>query len=69
METPFRVGLLVTNTGFRRDAVFAATQEQNRSFLRLRDFNDLKRWLEGRLLKRKTGESYQSALNWLRRSD
>jgi predicted Mrr-cat superfamily restriction endonuclease len=44
--TPFGAGLLVTNTGFTKDAVWAAMQEQNRPFLRLRDFNDLKRWLE-----------------------
>jgi hypothetical protein len=40
--------LLVTNTSFTKDAVWAATQERNASFLRLRDFNDLKRWLEDR---------------------
>lgn len=43
---PFRLGLLVTNTGFTRDAVWAAAQERNRHFLRLRDFDDLKRWLQ-----------------------
>ena len=44
--TPFGMGLLVTNTGFTKDAVWAATQEHNANFIRLRDFNDLKRWLE-----------------------
>ena len=47
-DSYFGVGLLVTNTVFTRDAVWAAMQEQNRRFLRLRDFTDLKRWLEGR---------------------
>ncbi len=44
----FGVGLLVTNTGFTRDAIWTAQKEQNKHFLRLRDFTDLKRWLEGR---------------------
>jgi transcriptional regulator with XRE-family HTH domain len=44
----FGVGLLVTNTAFTKDAVWTAAQERNRYFLRLRDFTDLKRWLEGR---------------------
>jgi transcriptional regulator with XRE-family HTH domain len=42
---PFRLGMLVTNTSFTKDAVWVAAQERNRHFLRLRDFNDLKRWL------------------------
>ena len=46
-DSPFRIGLLVTNTGFTRDALWAATLEQNQSFLRLRGFEDLKRWLQG----------------------
>jgi hypothetical protein len=45
----FHIGLLVTNTGFTQDAVWTAQQERNAHFLRLRDFTDLKRWLEGRL--------------------
>ena len=31
-----------------RDAVWTAKQERNARFLRLRDFTDLKRWLEDR---------------------
>ena len=47
--TSFGVGLLATNTSFTKDAVWAASQERNAAFLRLRDFEDLKRWLEERL--------------------
>jgi hypothetical protein len=47
-DSYFGVGLLVTNTSFTRDAVWTAQQERNARFLRLRDFTDLKRWLEGR---------------------
>jgi transcriptional regulator with XRE-family HTH domain len=47
-DSYFGVGLLVTNTTFTRDAVWAAQQERNARFLRLRDFTDLKRWLEDR---------------------
>jgi hypothetical protein len=43
---PFRLGMLVTNTAFTRDAVWSAAQERNRDFIRLRDFTDLKRWLQ-----------------------
>jgi hypothetical protein len=43
----FSLGLLVTNTTFTRDALWVAEQNENRSFLRLRDFDDLKRWLQG----------------------
>lgn len=46
-DSVFRVGLLVTNTGFTRDAIWKARREGNAQFLRLRDFHDLKRWLEG----------------------
>jgi transcriptional regulator with XRE-family HTH domain len=42
----FRLGLLVTNTEFTKDALWVAGLEQHRSFLRLRDFNDLKRWIQ-----------------------
>jgi hypothetical protein len=41
----FRLGLLVTNTGFTKDALWAAVQGDNRFFARLRGFEDLKRWL------------------------
>ena len=47
-DSYFGVGLLVTNTSFTHDAVWTAQQERNARFLRLRDFPDLKRWLEGR---------------------
>lgn len=44
-ESPFRVGLLVTNTAFTKDARWLAEQANNRALLRLRDFDDLRRWL------------------------
>lgn len=43
----FHLGLLVTNTFFTRNAVWAAKEAANPAFLKLRDFNDLKRWLQG----------------------
>jgi hypothetical protein len=43
----FNLGLLVTNTGFTSHARWLAMQDVNRSFLRLRDFDDLKKWLKG----------------------
>lgn len=46
-DSPFRIGLMVTNTNFSRDARWLADQVNNRAFLRLRDFEDLKRWLQG----------------------
>ncbi len=46
-DSPFRVGLMVTNTSFTRDARWLADQASNKAFLRLRDFEDLKRWLRG----------------------
>ena len=42
----FGVGLLATNTAFTKDAIWTAEQERNARFLRLRDFTDLKRWLQ-----------------------
>jgi transcriptional regulator with XRE-family HTH domain len=45
-DSYFGVGLLVTNTRFTHDAVWTAQQERNARFLRLRDFTDLKRWLQ-----------------------
>jgi hypothetical protein len=45
-DTYFGIGLLVTNTSFTHDAVWTAQQDRNARFLRLRDFADLKRWLE-----------------------
>jgi predicted Mrr-cat superfamily restriction endonuclease len=45
-DSPFRVGVMVTNTTFSHDAKWLADQMGNRSFLRLRDFEDLKRWLK-----------------------
>jgi len=47
-NSSFKFGLLVTNTAFTRDAMWVAGLEVNRPFLRLRDFFDLKRWLEDR---------------------
>jgi len=46
-DSPFRVGLLVTNTTFSKDARWLGDQVGNKAFLRLRDFEDLKRWLRG----------------------
>lgn len=46
-ESPFRIGLMVTNTSFSHDARWLADQVNNRAFLRLRDFDELKRWLHG----------------------
>ena len=42
----FSLGLLVTNTTFTADATWTAAQDNNRFFARLRDIDDLKRWLE-----------------------
>lgn len=46
-DSPFRIGLIVTNTSFSQDARWLADQVNNRAFLRLRDFEDLKRWVRG----------------------
>ena len=54
-NSQFRLGLLVTNTDFTRDARWLADQERNRAFLRLRSFEDLKRWLE---------DNYASESEW-----
>jgi hypothetical protein len=43
----FGLGLLVTNTAFTRDAIWAAQKSGNEAFVRLRDFEDLRRWLQG----------------------
>jgi hypothetical protein len=45
-DTVFRAGLLVTNTRFTKDAIWKAQKDGNVHFLRLRDFSDLKRWLQ-----------------------
>ena len=37
--------MLVTNTGFSADARWLAELPENKSFLRLRDFADLQKWL------------------------
>jgi hypothetical protein len=42
----FRLGLLVTNTSFTKDAIWVASEDRNKNFLLLRDFEDLKRWLQ-----------------------
>ena len=44
--TDIGLGMLVTNTSFTKDALWRAAQEGSRAFLRLRDFLDLKRWLQ-----------------------
>ena len=46
-DSPFRIGLMVTNTTFSHDARWLAEQVNNKAFLKLRDFEDLKRWLQG----------------------
>jgi len=43
--TAFNLGLIVTNTTFSPDARWLARQGSNASFLRLRDFDDLSRWI------------------------
>jgi transcriptional regulator with XRE-family HTH domain len=45
-DSYFGVGLLATNTAFTKDAIWKAQQDRNARFLRLRDFTDLKRWLQ-----------------------
>jgi len=45
-DSVFRAGLLVTNTSFTNDAIWKAHKDGNAHFLRLRDFIDLKRWLQ-----------------------
>ena len=44
--TDISFGLLVTNSEFTSDARWLATQVGNRSFLRLRGFDDLQNWLQ-----------------------
>ncbi len=44
----FNVGLLVTNTTFTPDAIWLA--EQHKVLIRLKDINDLKRWIAGNFL-------------------
>jgi len=45
-DTDIGIGMLVTNTAFTKDALWAAAQARNKYFLRLRDFTDLQRWLQ-----------------------
>lgn len=54
-DTAFRLGMLVTNTRFTKDAVWAASRDPGKHFLRLRDFSDLTRWLRG---------AFTSELEW-----
>lgn len=42
----FNFALLVTNTTFTQDAKWVAAQAQNQYFAKLRDFEDVKKWLE-----------------------
>ena len=44
-NSAFRLGMVVTNTYFTKDAIWAASQDPARYFLRLRGFDDLTRWL------------------------
>lgn len=46
-ESVLRLGLIVTNTGFTADAIWASARVENRAFLRLRDLSDIKRWIRG----------------------
>lgn len=46
-NSTFRTGVLVTNTHFSRDAIWAASQATAKNFIRLRDFADVSRWLQG----------------------
>lgn len=41
---PFQIGIVVTNTSFTADAKWFATHGQ--TIIRLRDMNDLRRWIE-----------------------
>lgn len=43
-QSPFHMGMIVTNTSFSPDAKWFA--ERNKKLLRLRDLNDLQRWLK-----------------------
>jgi transcriptional regulator with XRE-family HTH domain len=54
-NTAFRLGMLVTNTRFTKDALWTASRDPARHFLRLRDFADLTRWLHG---------TFGSELDW-----
>lgn len=42
----FHLGMLVTNTDFTKDAYWAAMLHGDKEFLRLRNLDDLKRWLQ-----------------------
>lgn len=45
-NTIFKFGLVVTNTFFTKDAKWVAAQDDNKWFVRLRDFEAIKCWLE-----------------------
>jgi restriction endonuclease Mrr len=45
---PFQAGMLITNTSFTASAQWEA--ENRRHLVRLRDFEDLKRWIQGSFL-------------------
>lgn len=45
-DSPFRLALLATNTAFTADALWVAQLRENRAFLRLRGFEDMKRWIQ-----------------------
>lgn len=54
-DSHFRIAVLITNTGFTRDARWVADRPNNRPFIRLRDFEDLRRWNK---------KDYWSRTNW-----
>lgn len=54
-DRQFHLGMLVTNSRFTEDARWLAIQDGNERFLRLRDFDDIKRWLE---------ENFASEMDW-----
>jgi hypothetical protein len=62
-DSPFRLGLLVTNTRFTRDALWAASEERAKHFLRLRDFDDLKRWLRDNFWSEEDWEEIPDRIN------
>lgn len=62
-DSPFRLGLLVTNTEFTKDALWVAGLEQHRAFLRLRDFDDLKRWIQDDFTSERDWREIPEAIN------
>jgi len=54
-DSPFRLGLLASNTDFTKDALWLAEFKEHKAFLRLRSFDDLKRWIQ---------DDFTSDLDW-----